>query len=70
MQEQNQSAAGSPQQALEQIVAARAELGADASAAAITQHIYRDVSPFLLTVAEQSTLVALRYLDRLDRDGA
>lgn len=55
---------------LEQIVAARAELGADASAAAITQHIYRDVSPFLLTVAEQSTVVALRYLDRLDRDGA
>lgn len=52
---------------LEQIVAARAELGADASAAAITQHIYRDVSPFLLKVAEQSTIVALRYLERLER---
>ncbi|AVM64431.1 MULTISPECIES: MBL fold metallo-hydrolase [Dietzia] len=51
---------------LEQIVAARAELGRDASAEAITQHIYRDVSPFLLKVAEQSTTVALRYLDRLD----
>ena len=49
---------------LEQIIAARAELGADADAAAITQHIYRDVSPFLLTVAEQSTAVALKYLDR------
>lgn len=51
---------------LEQIVAARAQLGRDASAAAITQHIYRDVSPFLLKVAEQSTLVALRHLDRLE----
>ncbi|MBB1021009.1 MBL fold metallo-hydrolase, partial [Dietzia sp. E1] len=44
---------------LEQIVAARAELGRDASAEAITQHIYRDVTPFLLKVAEQSTKVAL-----------
>lgn len=52
---------------LEQIVAARAELGRDASAAAITKHIYRDVSPRLLMAAEQSTLVALRHLDRLDR---
>lgn len=51
---------------LEQVVAARAELGRDASAAAITQHIYRDVSPFLLKVAEQSTLVALRYLERIE----
>lgn len=51
---------------LEQIVAARAELGRDATAAEITQHIYRDVTPFLLLVAEQSTKVALRYLDRLD----
>ena len=51
---------------LDQIIAARAELGPDADAAAITQHIYRDVSPFLLKVAEQSTKVALRYLDRLD----
>ncbi|MDX2357106.1 MBL fold metallo-hydrolase [Dietzia sp. PP-33] len=51
---------------LEQIVSARSELGRDASAEEITQHIYRDVSPFLLKVAEQSTLVALRYLDRLD----
>lgn len=51
---------------LEQIVAARAELGRDTSAEAITQHIYRDVTPFLLKVAEQSTKVALRYLDRLD----
>ena len=49
---------------LDQIIAARAELGDDADAAAITQHIYRDVSPFLLKVAEQSTVVALRYLDR------
>ncbi|MGN0099977.1 MAG: MBL fold metallo-hydrolase, partial [Dietzia sp.] len=55
---------------LEQIVAARAELGRDASAEAITQHIYRDVTPFLLKVAEQSTKVALRYLDRLDRPDA
>ncbi|WP_314037212.1 MBL fold metallo-hydrolase [Dietzia sp. CH92] len=55
---------------LEQIVAARAELGRDASAEAITQHIYRDVTPFLLKVAEQSTEVALRYLDRLDRPDA
>lgn len=54
---------------LEQIVAARAELGASATAAEITQHIYRDVSPFLLTVAEQSTTVALRHLDRLDAGG-
>lgn len=53
---------------LEQIVAARAELGRDASAEAITQHIYRDVTPFLLKVAEQSTKVALRYLDRLDAE--
>lgn len=53
---------------LEQIVAARAELGRDADAAAITQHIYRDVSPFLLKVAEQSTMVALRYLARLEAD--
>ena len=51
---------------LDQIIAARAELGRDADAAAITQHIYRDVSPFLLKVAEQSTKVALRYLDHLD----
>ena len=51
---------------LDQIVAAREELGPGASAEAITQHIYRDVSPFLLKVAEQSTLVALRYLDRSD----
>ncbi|WP_194860405.1 MBL fold metallo-hydrolase [Dietzia sp. SYD-A1] len=49
---------------LEQIAAARGVLGPDASAEVITQHIYRDVSPFLLKVAEQSTLVALRYLDR------
>ena len=49
---------------LDQIIAARAELGDDADAAAITRHIYRDVSPFLLKVAEQSTVVALRYLDR------
>ena len=49
---------------LDQIIAARAELGHDADAAAITQHIYRDVSPFLLKVAEQSTRVALRYLER------
>ena len=55
---------------LEQIIAARAELGRDASAEAITQHIYRDVTPFLLKVAEQSTKVALRYLDRLDRPDA
>ena len=54
---------------LEQIVAAREELGRDASAAAITQHIYKDVSPFLLKAAEQSTIVALRYLERLERDG-
>lgn len=54
---------------LEQIVAARAELGREASAAAITQHIYRDVTPFLLKVAEQSTMVALRYLDRLGAAG-
>ncbi|OAH63844.1 MBL fold metallo-hydrolase [Dietzia cinnamea] len=53
---------------LEQIVAARAELGRDASAEAITQHIYSDVTPFLLKVAEQSTKVALRYLDRLDAE--
>lgn len=52
---------------LEQIIAARAELGRDASAEAITQHIYRDVTPFLLKVAEQSTIVALRYLERLER---
>ncbi len=52
---------------LEQIVAARAELGRDASAAAITQHIYRNITPFLLKVAEQSTKVALRYLDRQPR---
>lgn len=51
---------------LEQIVVARSELGRDATAAEITQHIYRDVSPFLLQVAEQSTLVALRYLDRTE----
>ena len=51
---------------LDQIIAARAELGRDADAEAITQHIYRDVSPFLLKVAEQSTKVALRYLERLD----
>lgn len=51
---------------LDQIVAARAELGRDADAEAITKHIYRDVTPFLLKVAEQSTKVALRYLDRLD----
>ncbi|HMT51473.1 MBL fold metallo-hydrolase [Dietzia sp. UBA5065] len=55
---------------LEQIVAARAELGREASAEAITRHIYRDVSPFLLMVAEQSTLVALRHLDRLDAPDA
>ena len=54
---------------LEQIIAARAELGRDADAEAITKHIYRDVTPFLLKVAEQSTAVALRYLDRLDADG-
>lgn len=54
---------------LDQITAARAELGRDASAEAITQHIYRDVTPFLLKVAEQSTKVALRYLDRLDTGG-
>ena len=54
---------------LEQIVAARAELGRGASAEAITKHIYRDVTPFLLKVAEQSTKVALRYLDRLDAGG-
>ena len=51
---------------LDQIRAARAELGADATAAEITGHIYRDVTPFLLVVAEQSTTVALRYLERLD----
>ena len=50
---------------LDQIIAARAELGRDASVEAITQHIYRDVTPFLLKAAEQSTKVALRYLDRL-----
>ena len=48
----------------------RAELGREASAEAITRHIYRDVSPFLLMVAEQSTLVALRHLDRLDAPDA
>ena len=53
---------------LDQIIAARAELGSDADAEAITQHIYRDVSPFLLKVAEQSTKVALRYLGRLDAE--
>lgn len=51
---------------LDQIIAARAELGRDADAEAITGHIYRDVTPFLLKVAEQSTKVALRYLSRLD----
>lgn len=51
---------------LDQIIAARAELGRGADAAAITRHIYRDVTPFLLKVAEQSTEVALRYLDRRD----
>lgn len=51
---------------LDQIIAARAALGSDADAAAITQHIYRDVSSRLLVAAEQSTVVALRYLDRPD----
>lgn len=51
---------------LDQVIATRAQLGADASAAEITRHIYTDVSPFLLMVAEQSTKVALRYLDRAD----
>ena len=50
---------------LEQIRAARAELGPEADARAITEYIYTDVSPFLLQVARQSTEVALRHLRAL-----
>lgn len=48
---------------LEQVRAARAELGAQASAAELTRHIYTEISdPLLLVAAEQSTRVALEYL--------
>ena len=51
---------------LEQVRAARAELGPDADAAELTAHVYTGLTPFLLAVAEQSTLVALRYLERTE----
>lgn len=49
---------------LEQVRAARAELGPDATVQQLTAHIYTELTPFLLRVAEQSTAVAVRYLDR------
>lgn len=50
---------------LEQLLRARRELGPGASVRAIVEHVYTDVDPSLHVVAEQSTIVALRYLDRI-----
>ncbi|PRQ12153.1 MBL fold metallo-hydrolase [Corynebacterium sp. 13CS0277] len=50
-------------QRLEQVKAARAELGADASLKQIVDYIYTDVDPVLRDAAEQSTRVTMRYLD-------
>lgn len=50
------------QQRLEQIRAARAELGEQISLKELVDAIYDDVDPVLRDAAEQSTRVALRYL--------
>ncbi|AZA10183.1 hydroxyacylglutathione hydrolase [Corynebacterium pseudopelargi] len=50
-------------QRLDQIVQARKELGEDASLKELIDAIYDDVDPVLRGAAEQSTRVALRYLD-------
>lgn len=48
---------------LEQIRAARAEHGDDIDVKALVDLMYQDVDPVLRDAAEQSTRVALRYLD-------
>lgn len=49
---------------LEQVRRARAELGSGADSMELTKHIYTEVPEELLLAAEQSTKVALRYLER------
>lgn len=49
-------------QRLEQVKAAQAKLGADATVNQIVDEIYTDVDPVLRGAAEQSTRVTLRYL--------
>lgn len=57
------SLAAHRQARLDQVRAARAELGAQASPAELTRHIYTEVTdPVLLAAAEQSTRVALDYI--------
>ncbi|GAA1472912.1 MBL fold metallo-hydrolase [Corynebacterium felinum] len=52
------------EQRLDQLKAALDKLGADAPLKAIIDEIYDDVDPVLRGAAEQSTRVALRYLDQ------
>lgn len=54
------------EQRLQQVRAARAELGPDATLKQIVDSIYTDVDPVLRDAAEQSTRVTLRYLDSLE----
>lgn len=51
-------------QRLDQIVEARKKLGADVGIKELIDEIYDDVDPVLRGAAEQSTRVALRYLDK------
>lgn len=51
------------QQRLDQIKAAQAKLGPDASLKELVNEVYDDVDPVLRDAAEQSTRVALRYLN-------
>lgn len=51
-------------QRLEQIVAAREKLGKDVGIKTLIDEIYDDVDPVLRGAAEQSTRVALRYLEQ------
>lgn len=53
------------EQRLEQVKAARAKLGNDASIEQLVDEIYTDVDPVLRGAAAQSTRVAVRYLDSL-----
>ncbi|EOM75093.1 MBL fold metallo-hydrolase [Rhodococcus rhodnii] len=50
------------EQRLDQVRGALRTLGADASARAVTAHVYSDVDPGLLPVAERSVRVQLDYL--------
>lgn len=53
------------EQRLEQVQAARAKLGADATIEQLVDEIYTDVDPVLRSAAAQSTRVTVRYLESL-----